>query len=60
MVAEPDLAVRLRRLQVELRADLAALAARAQETRELWERWQAAGTLARPARRPRGGLPVSA
>jgi hypothetical protein len=48
MVIEAELAVRLRRLQVELRADIAALVARSTETRELSERWEATGALGRP------------
>jgi len=48
MVAEAELAVRLRRLQVELRANVAAMRARAAETRELDQRWESAGALSRP------------
>src|SRR5262249_28734103 len=48
MVAEAELAVRLRRLQAELRADLAALRARADETRELRATWERDGSLSRP------------
>lgn len=48
MVADPELAVRLTRLQVELRHDLAAMRARAAELRELLDRWNRTGTLPRP------------
>ncbi|HVV15561.1 MAG TPA: hypothetical protein VHH90_00050 [Polyangia bacterium] len=48
MVREPEILVRLRRLQAEIAVDIAALKERHRETRELAARWDAQGTLGRP------------
>jgi hypothetical protein len=48
MVREPDILVRLRRLQAEIAVDIAALKERDRETRELVARWDGEGTLGRP------------
>jgi Uri superfamily endonuclease len=48
MVRDPEVVVRLRRLQAEISIEISALKAREQETRELASRWDADGRLGRP------------
>jgi hypothetical protein len=48
MVREPEVLVRLRRLEAELGVERSALQGRWQETRELVARWDAEGRLGRP------------
>lgn len=51
MVREPEVVVRLRRLQAELATEMSALEGRAQEVRDLLARWKSEGSL--------GGAPMS-
>jgi len=47
MVRDPDVLVRLRRLQAEIAVDVTALRERDRETRDLSARWDAEGGLQR-------------
>ncbi|HVV48373.1 MAG TPA: hypothetical protein VHO06_01820 [Polyangia bacterium] len=48
MVRDPEILVRLRRLQAEIAVDTAALRERERETRDLATRWDAGGSIGRP------------
>jgi hypothetical protein len=48
MVRDPDVLVRLRRLQTEIAVDISALKERERETGDLVRRWDAAGSIGRP------------
>jgi hypothetical protein len=47
MVREPEVVVRLRRLQAELATEMSALGGREQEVRDLLARWKSEGSLGR-------------
>ena len=48
MVRDPDVLVRLQRLQTEIAVDISALRERERETGDLVRRWDAAGSIGRP------------